>query len=573
MKHPNEFSKFLKDEVNLNQGRIDRLTTSVRSVNDCIKDNLTGYQSMERQGSYALGTLIKPVDDNDEYDADIQIVMNYNPKWEPKDYINVIHRTLKWDANYGDKIRRKTRCVTVDYAGDFHLDAVPRITYNGAHWICNSRENKFELTDGTGYREWFNEQNRITGGNLKRVVRLLKYLRDHKSNYTVKSILLTTLAGMMIYDEDEETEAVKTVADTLTTVMSRMDDYLQMNPNMPEIRNPALASETFTRHWDQRMYANFRDRVHSQASVMKNAKDSDDKKVSLKLWRSLFSESFGKSSNGGGGGGNSPKGGNGGSGGRQTNYIGQGARVAPVVAVRPRKPYAAAQNASAASMKTITLSAEDTSELNAAQPELSYDAANNRIIGNLKIASEYNQSDGWLKTVDSVSAAADPGMFIQDSFSIEVRLRYRPANINPWPIVVETGGRVQKIMAKREITEIMDLHIYPNKPENICCLGIKAPASQEMNPLQFIQEIVVPFFYRLAYVGRHGLAAARTNLWGEYSHGQDGLNEYESEIRALRKIGRNEICPCGSGRKHKRCCFDEARSAIAMLQTNKARLN
>ena len=83
---------------------------------------------MERQGSYALGTLIKPVDDNDEYDADIQIVMNPNPKWEPKDYINQVNRTLSGNKTYADKLRLKTRCVTVDYAGDFHLDVVPRVT-------------------------------------------------------------------------------------------------------------------------------------------------------------------------------------------------------------------------------------------------------------------------------------------------------------------------------------------------------------------------------------------------------------------------------------------------------------
>ena len=35
----------------------------VRAVDSYLKDNLTGYQKMERQGSYALGTLIKPVDD------------------------------------------------------------------------------------------------------------------------------------------------------------------------------------------------------------------------------------------------------------------------------------------------------------------------------------------------------------------------------------------------------------------------------------------------------------------------------------------------------------------------------
>ena len=206
---------------------------------------------MERQGSYALGTLIKPVDDNDEYDADIQIVLNPNPNWRAKDYVTAIYNTLKQNHNYADKLRLKTRCVTIDYAGDFHLDVVPRVTSRGRHYVCNRDENRFEPTDGTGYREWFNEKNRITGGNLKRVVRLLKYLRDHKNNYTAKSILLTTLAGTAIRPSDEGTEAVSTVSDTLVTVLSRMDDYLQRNPSMPQIRNPVLPTENFNRHWDQ----------------------------------------------------------------------------------------------------------------------------------------------------------------------------------------------------------------------------------------------------------------------------------------------------------------------------------
>ena len=83
-KNNKDFQEFLRDEVNLNQRRIDRLTSGVRGVNGCLKDSLKGYQTMERQGSYALGTLIKPVDDNDEYDADIQIVMNPNPHWRPQ---------------------------------------------------------------------------------------------------------------------------------------------------------------------------------------------------------------------------------------------------------------------------------------------------------------------------------------------------------------------------------------------------------------------------------------------------------------------------------------------------------
>ncbi len=300
-KNNQEFGQFLKDEVELNKSRLDRLETAVGGVNGYLKDNLPGYQTMERQGSYALDTLIKPVDDNDEYDADVQIVMNPNPKWEPKDYVLAINRTLGNNQTYADKRRLKTRCVTVDYAGDFHLDVVPRVTIKGRHYVCNRHENKFKETDGNGYREWFNGKNRITGGNLKKVVKLLKYLRDHKNSFTAKSILLTTLAGYMIRESDKGTAAVSTVADTLETVLSRMNNYLRQHPNMPEIKNPVLASENFNRHWDQRRYANFRNRVQSYAQTVRQAKAEPSAEKGIKLWQELFGDSFGKATSSGGG--------------------------------------------------------------------------------------------------------------------------------------------------------------------------------------------------------------------------------------------------------------------------------
>ncbi len=300
-KNNKEFREFLRDEINLNKRRIGRLTSGVRGVNGCLKNNLKGYQAMDRQGSYALGTFIKPVDERDEYDADIQIVMNPNPQWRPKDYINEIYRTLKQNKNYADKLRLKTRCVTVDYAGDFHLDVVPRVTNDDKHYICNRTDDRFEETDGMGYKRWFNEKNRITGGNLKRVVRLLKYLRDHKNNYIVKSIMLTTLAGMAIKESDKGTDRVSTVSDTLETVLTRMDRYLQAHPNMPEIKNPALQSENFNRHWNQKKYANFRNKVHSQAKAVRKAKSEESSEKAVRIWQELFGENFRKGSSDSGG--------------------------------------------------------------------------------------------------------------------------------------------------------------------------------------------------------------------------------------------------------------------------------
>ena len=74
-----------------------------------------------------------------------------------------MYDTLKANKTYADKLRLKTRCVTIDYAGDFHLDVVPRITVNGRHYILNRVDNKRERTDGNGYRNWFNERIGLPG--------------------------------------------------------------------------------------------------------------------------------------------------------------------------------------------------------------------------------------------------------------------------------------------------------------------------------------------------------------------------------------------------------------------------
>jgi preprotein translocase subunit SecA len=36
---------------------------------------------------------------------------------------------------------------------------------------------------------------------------------------------------------------------------------------------------------------------------------------------------------------------------------------------------------------------------------------------------------------------------------------------------------------------------------------------------------------------------------------EDGKEEFiETFVRSSKKIGRNDPCPCGSGKKYKRCC-------------------
>ena len=144
MKHNRYFDEFL----DLNRTRIDRLNKSVSAVGDHLSQRLDSYIGIERQGSYALRTIIKPVKSNQEYDADILLLIQNVSDTMPHEYIDQVYRCFAESAVYDDKAHRKTRCVTLDYAGDFHLDVVPCIAINGEQFVCNRKTDEFEVTDG-----------------------------------------------------------------------------------------------------------------------------------------------------------------------------------------------------------------------------------------------------------------------------------------------------------------------------------------------------------------------------------------------------------------------------------------
>lgn len=327
MKHIPYFQQFLSDEVDLNKTRLDRLINSSSAVDTFLGSNLEAYEKTERQGSYGLKTIIKPVGTR-EFDADMLLYMTYDEDKEPKDYINEVYNCLRANDNYKDKVHRRTRCVYIDYAGEFHLDLVPCITQQDSftqeeeYFICNNKENEFEVTDGTGYRDWFNEKTRITHGNLKRVTRLLKFLRDHKGNFSVKSILLTTLIGNSVYTSDKGSDDFKDIPTSLKTVSNRINSFLQANVLMPEICNPVLEGESFTRHWDQDKYSHFREMFDLYNSKINEAFDATEHNASVRKWRELFGDNFGKLKD------------------ETENNGGASAVTSAPVVVTPRKPYA-----------------------------------------------------------------------------------------------------------------------------------------------------------------------------------------------------------------------------------------
>ena len=202
--------------------------------------------------------------------------------------------------------------------------------------------------------------------------------------------------------------------------------------------------------------------------------------------------------------------------------------------------------------------ADDLMWLSAAYPGLIYEQSINLVHGQLRFAASYDKSidrlliegsdlDGEIRTTLNL---------IIDTFDIIIKLDSQPSETSPWPKVIETGGRSESI-ARKLLIDLIDLHMFSD--DGSCCLAISYRSADDLTLREFILELVVPFFYRLSYVERHGIARAGRELWGEYSHGRKGIEEFNDEMRSLgrQKPRGKDQCPCGSGFQFENCCESE----------------
>lgn len=131
------------------------------------------------QGSFYLGTVVKPVNDNDEYDIDL-ICLLKDMSQAPEDEIkNLVGNRLKEHGRYSKMLDKNEgkRCWTLHY-DSFHMDILPsvpinkiysepdstgiRLTHKDAEGVYSSRySNPFE------YHQWFEKQMEVVATNEK----------------------------------------------------------------------------------------------------------------------------------------------------------------------------------------------------------------------------------------------------------------------------------------------------------------------------------------------------------------------------------------------------------------------
>jgi hypothetical protein len=293
------FDAFLKNKVNLNESRIATLDSRIEAVSNFLSSGedaiATNFVELIPQGSYAHRTIIKPVAENDEFDADVLLELNEISGWEAKDYVQELYTAFRTTGAYKDTVSRRSRCVTVNYAGDFHMDVVPYLERHDERYITNRSDNVFELTHPEGFNTWLDEQNRLTSGRLVKVVRLLKYLRDYKNNFTVKSVILTILVGGRVSGAAllANPNRYQDLPTAFVNLLEDLNAYLQANPVIPIIADPSCPTENFNHRINQDQYTNLRKWVKTYAEWARDAYDEPDVAQSYTKWRKLLGEKFG----------------------------------------------------------------------------------------------------------------------------------------------------------------------------------------------------------------------------------------------------------------------------------------
>jgi Second Messenger Oligonucleotide or Dinucleotide Synthetase domain/Adenylyl/Guanylyl and SMODS C-terminal sensor domain len=293
------FAGLLADTVNLPQTSLDLLDTRVGSVVGAIEtDPVLGplFQQHIPQGSWPHRTIIRPLP-GDEFDADFLMHLDEVPEWsdDPKEYLKQTRAAFRRSFGYRNMVQKKNRCVRLQYVNSCHVDVVPYLVLaDGRQVIVNYADNQFEDTNPAGFTDWMTESDELSNGHLRRVLRLLKYLRDYKGTFSVPSVILTTLVGgrVQAWNSDKLYPDLPTA---LVRLLADLDQWLALRPTMPSLPDPSCPGTTFNHRWDQTRYANFAKWIAYYSAKAQAAYDEPDRDASVALWREIFGDAFAKS--------------------------------------------------------------------------------------------------------------------------------------------------------------------------------------------------------------------------------------------------------------------------------------
>ncbi len=304
----NELLTKMVEILELPESAYEKATKRYTDISEWLNRNESSCKDKDPhifpQGSFNLGTAIRPLNDQEEYDLDIACKLRANvdkatySQFQLKKLIGDELELYRSVRNIQSPLSEKHRCWRLEYKDDlsFHIDIVPCIPENEAQRnklyealrnagqdvvlaseimklsvaVTDDRKENYkiisddwEISNPEGYSAWFKSRMKIYKSisniieaqvdkiplykrktPLQRSIQLLKRHRDQwaKGHEDSKpiSIIITTLAALSYEGQTD-------LYSTLFGILSNMGKYVRSNK--PRVPNPTNPNEDFADKW------------------------------------------------------------------------------------------------------------------------------------------------------------------------------------------------------------------------------------------------------------------------------------------------------------------------------------
>lgn len=226
------------------------------------------------QGSLRIQTTVKPRGHN-EFDLDLVCEFQADPRsfYNPVELLNIVEKRLRDNLIYSGMIKRKNRCICINYADKFHLDIVPAVpncssdAYGETCVLVPDRNlQDWQHSNPKGYAKWFEtiasemrikmkrnlepmpeQQTYEELVTLNRAVQLIKRYRDISLEHLEGkkhpvSVVLTTLAAQAYSGQRSVTEAV-------SAILNGMIARIPTDESRLVVLNPTNINEDLSERW------------------------------------------------------------------------------------------------------------------------------------------------------------------------------------------------------------------------------------------------------------------------------------------------------------------------------------
>jgi len=286
-----EFNRF-HDRIALTSSKKDSLRIARNALREKIRKHFRETLNLivpkfQGQGSYAMGTTVNPL--NGEFDIDDGVYLQHLDTKDKSQWPTpaTVHQWLvqATKGHTAEKPIDKRTCVRVRYAGHYHVDLPSYGQFYGDYLLAEKGDKGWHRSDPLALTNWFRDQVKNNGEQLRKMVRCLKAWADFQSGRlgVMPSGLILTVLVCNYYrcDQRDDIASANTIRAISNSVRFTFCVY-----------NPVDAGEELTVRLTETQKIRFRNAIADAADAVAEAIDTDDRHEASKIWRKQFGNRF-----------------------------------------------------------------------------------------------------------------------------------------------------------------------------------------------------------------------------------------------------------------------------------------